>query len=470
MVLGKQGLSLIEVLVASALLGITTVASFKAADLQTRSRILQAQDEAFMRMVRGIELILSTQSTCDANFKGQSLSNRSINKLDRLDASLPSENSSSPFILIQKSGGFTPGVNIPAGTGTSKETVRAESLLLNSVGESREDPSIRRYSLELTVSRPDTQARLQRTFEVILQHDLDARDEAVIKCVLPEATVVGGGGPSTGDILLACLSEVGGDLPVDEADEYYCDITRTICRQLNLEYDYVTHKCNASQVRAQLLMGMIGSGQCRRSKAFGFNPGESRFGEVLKGFAVDGNPICASDILAPVPHIGKSLIPTTSRPNPPACSECWMDSPVDCRQYTDASTSERAQGYRIFKHGVLFRTGCGNASIAGLPRCEMHPQAAVPCGPNPGQYGPPPTTTCHATSSCNMTCCVYFLPSPTRPQGWHQMWRSGVLSGLDVLNGPCPANVAECRASVFTNPDCSLTGLTRVHPSCPQQF
>lgn len=464
MVMGKQGLSLTEVLVASALLGITTVASFKAADLHTRSRISHAQDESFMRMVRGIELILSTQSTCDANFAGQVLSNRDVTKLDRLDASLRSENSSTPFVLVQKTGGFTPGRNIPAGTGTSYENVRVDSLILKPVGESRQDSSLRRYSLELTARRPDTNAVLQRNFEVMLQHDLDGRDEPVQKCVLPEVTVIGVGVPDPGAILTACFAQMGGMPGYDHSqpDPFFCDITQTICRQLNLEYDWNTHKCNTAQIRNRFLMGMIGQGQCKRTRAS--DPSyNGQFDELLKGFAVDGSPLCAQDILATAPHIGKSLIPTPSRTAPPACSECWTDSPVDCRQYTDRFTSERAQGYRIFKHGVLFRTGCGSASIAGLPRCEMHPQAAVPCGPSPGPY-PTPTTQCVATTPCAQQCCVNFPNAPGGPK--YQLFSSGITNNQS-FPGTCPGSIASCTQKQFVGTNCLVTPWTYVHPSCP---
>jgi hypothetical protein len=381
----RAGMGLVEVMVAASVIAASVLGGLGAAEYYARSSVSQAQDQALLRLFRGIELILSNPSTCDANLKGQDVGSSGRFSLSELSVSGSVAGSvASPFVrVVTHQQGSQPANAFPLGASGSR-AIWVTGLDFNRVGQVA---TIQRYEFNISVQMPSgagmirtlNPATATRTLQVYLEVNPSNR---VNRCVTPSAS--GAAAPPT--TAQSACEALGGQWvrdPSPSALGEWCILSRVVCHGWNLRYDPVSRHCNMDDVYKAGGLAMIATGPCSE-------------GQSLRSLAPDGTPLCDSPRNPQPPVVGKDALglePTVTA----NCGDCWMDSAVDCYAHNPAiqppaEPYERRMRFMVFKRGQFHSSTCALGPPPGLNKCDWFepgtdpwdvPFKGRPCAPSP---------------------------------------------------------------------------------------
>jgi hypothetical protein len=353
----KLGLGIVEVLIASLFLGFAALLVAKATTFFAESKTTQTQDEAFLRLVRGIELILNDQTICDGNFRGLIIPD-ALGTIPRTAFGIPafvSNTDPSTFARVTDStpnSFFLGAIEI---TGMSFQSLS----FANSAGPA---PFQEYFEMNLEVKRPDGRKGLstnsmRRTFRFLLEVSDMSPGRTINKCLVPGT--VSASGPSADTVQTLC-AQMGGRFIAGPPEK--CDIRTKVCNDLGVRLDTTTGQCDTQQLRTAVTAPFLGeTGICPD-------------GEFIKTLREDGSPVCAP-LNDPAPFIVGTLDPTT------VCQPCFTTSPVKCTtcDVANPTVCTDTSRYLVYSGGVFTGFSCG--IVPGVPECSRTGDYNLPTSP-----------------------------------------------------------------------------------------
>jgi prepilin-type N-terminal cleavage/methylation domain-containing protein len=333
----RKGFGLVEVVIASLVLGIVALGLITATDFFSKSKITRAQDGAFLRLVQGVELIFSSKASCEGNLFAKAIpasNSLSLNSLGVYQDGILTN----PTLFARLSDGTRPTFFLGQ--------IEVISLTLVSRGfVTSVAPFKERFELELVARRPLGSGALggsefRRFFEVLAEVTSNAPGRTVVECLFPGAL----GTPTSISLQSICEDKLGGEF---NTVTNTCDIRPAICQLFGVGTE-ASGRCDRAQLRRAFMAPMFGEyGSCNSD-------------EVMKGFRLDGTPICGNASAGSVVYDVGILDPAT-------CGECFVNSAVPCYAGAAPNPTTAEKRFLIYRGGVYSRSQCG--VTPGVPRC-----------------------------------------------------------------------------------------------------